>query len=367
MSSINKSAAHFTYLLLLPVLLALAACVDKIDLPRPDVPDIGMLVQGRLLYGKPGIVQAEVFELYTLSSNVPRPIGGAKVVLEDDQGRTLELFSNALGAYFHDLSPDDPNFPIGIDRRYRLNVSLPNGRKYQSAWEMMQPAPKPENITVAFAEREVLDNIGQLTMERVAKFGISTPLIAQNSTKSAYFRWELDQGFKLTDLPGGNPALSKTCYVLRKLLAENVFAFNGPTAGQTRLDNYFLAETPVDHRFSEGFYIIVYQQSISENAYGYFDELYLLLSKKGTLFDPPAGSIRSNIMGLNEPEELVYGFFYAAQQDTLRRYVSPVEAGSPDFYCPLPPVNGEAPRPTACDDCLLDLGARLERPVWWVL
>ena len=96
------------------------------------------------------------------------------------------------------------------------------------------------------------------------------------------------------------------------------------------------------------------------------DELYQLLSKKGTLFDPPAGAIRSNIVGLNEPEEPVYGFFYAAQQDTLRRYISPAEAGNPDFYCPLPPVNGEAPRPTACDDCLLESGAGLERPVWWV-
>lgn len=347
------------------ILLTLSACVDKIELPRPDVPDAGMLVQGKFLFGYPSTVSANVFELYTLSSNVPRPISGAKVVLEDDQGHRLEIGADAAGSYFQELNPDDPAFPVTSGRQYRLTVSLPNGRKYQSAWETLLPAPKPDSVTVKLTEREFTDNQGELRVDTFAQFGISTPLTAANETKPARFRWEIDQGYKLTDLPGGNPDFSKTCYVVRILLGENVFAFNGATTGQNRLDNYFLAETRVDYRMSEGFYIVVYQQAISENAYGYFDELYQLLSKRGTLFDPPAGAIRSNIVGLNEPDELVYGFFYAAQQDTVRRYISPAEAGNPDFYCPLPPTNGEAPLKTACDDCLCDFGARLEKPYWW--
>ncbi|MFN0214887.1 MAG: DUF4249 family protein [Saprospiraceae bacterium] len=350
---------HFVRLLFFPLLLGLSSCVDNIEVPAPDVPDSGMLVQGKFLYGRPSFVTAEVYELYTLSSNLPKPIGGAKVVLEDDRDHRVELLSNALGSYFLELNPDDPDFPIAEGSPYRLTVSLPNGKKYQSAWEILQPAPKPEGIETTFVQREFYDNLGVLRMDTFVQFGINTPLTAPNTTKPARFRWEFSQGYKLTDDPG------KTCFVVRSLLADNVYVFNGATAGQNNLDNYHLVETRLDSRMSEGFYLLVYQQSITENAFGYFDELHQLLSKKGTLFDPPAGAIRSNIISLNDPNELTYGFFYAAKQDTSFYYLSPQAAGYPDFYCPLPPTNGEAPRPNACDDCLLDLGAQLEKPIWW--
>ena len=350
----------FTSITFLFLLLGFSACVDKIELPRPDVPDAGMLVQGKLLFGYPGTISANVFELYTLSSNVPKPISGANVILEDDEGHALTLGSNAAGSYFQELNPDDPNFPVATGRQYRLRVSLPNGRKYQSAWEILQPAPKPEGVEAAISEQEYLNNLGILVTDTFARFSINTPLTTLNSTKPARLRWELDQGYKLTDDPG------KTCFVVRKFLEENVFVFNGVGAGKSRLDHYFLTETQVDSRMAEGFYFLVYQQSITENAYGYFEELYQLLSKKGTLFDPPAGAIRTNIASLNDPDELTYGFFYVAQQDTVRVYISPEMAGNPDFHCPLPPRLNGGPPPNPCDDCLLDLGASLDRPVWWV-
>lgn len=341
------------------VLLTLFSCVDIIELPKPDIPELGMLVQGKLLYGNPSAVTVDVFELYTLSSNVPRPIGGAQVVLEDDMGHSIGIGNQSAGTYFRALSPDNPDFPIASGRQYRVVVSLPNGKQYQSSWETLLPAPKPDSLSVTFAVKEYLDQRGETRLDSFAEFSISTELIAPQASTRSNIRWEIDQGYKLTDDPG------KTCYVVRKLLADNVLALNGPTAGQDRLTNYTLAEMRVDYRFAEGFYLLAYQQAITENAYGYFDELHQLLSKKGTLFDPPVGAIRSNIVSVGNPEELTYGFFYVAQQDTLRLYVSPETASFPKVYCPLPPTNGEAANPNACDDCLLDLGAGLARPAWW--
>lgn len=342
---------------MLIALLPWISCVDNIQLGRPDLPDSGMLVQGKLLVGKPSRVSAEVFELYTLSSNLPRPIGGAKVILEDDQSHSVLLFSDAAGSYFLELDPDDPAFPIIEGRNYRLKVSLPNGRAYESAWEPLLPAPKPDSLSVDFALQEYTDGRGELRTDTFARFGIHTPLLVNG--QAVFFRWELDQGYKLTDDPG------KTCYVVRDFLADNVFALNSAAAGAGRLDNYFLTDALVDYRFAEGFYMIVHQQSISPDAFGYFDELQQLLAKKGTLFDPPVGAIRSNISGLNEAEELTYGFFYVAKQDTLRLYISPETVNYPKPYCPLPPINGSAPNPNACDDCLLELGAQTFKPDWW--
>ncbi|MDX1912858.1 MAG: DUF4249 domain-containing protein [Saprospiraceae bacterium] len=344
-------------LLIMSAALFWYACVDEIQLAPPDLPDSGMLVQGKMLYGYPAQITAEVFELYTLSSNLPRPIGGAKVTLEDNQNRSIPLLSSATGFYFLTLNPDHPDFPLLEGNSYRLKVELPNGRAYQSAWETLLPAIRPDSLSVQFALQEYTDGRGELRTDTFARFGIHTPL--QATGQAPFFRWELEQGYKLTDDEG------KTCYVVRDFLSDNVFALNSATVGVGRLDNYFLTDTRVDYRFAEGFYMIAYQQRISGDAFGYFEELKQLLSKKGTLFDPPVGAIRSNITGLNEPEELTYGFFYVARQDTLRLYVSPEAVNYPKPYCPLPPINGSAPNPNACDDCLLELGAVTFKPDWW--
>lgn len=344
---------------ILLLLFALSACVDPIELSRPDLPDSGLFVQGRVLYGQPCSISASVFQIATLLNNVPQPISGAQVFLEDRQGAALPVPASSSGNYALLIDPDNAVLPIAPGKEFRLSLSLPNGKKYVSGWELLLPAPKPDSVHVTFELREYTDSRGEQRVDSFAYFSISTPLAAPGATSPARIRWEIDQGFKLTDNPG------KTCFVLRKLLAENIHILDGTKAGLSRLDNYPLTQTIVDYRCAEGFYITILQQSISENAYGYFDEVYQLLSKRGTLFDPPAGEVRSNISNLNDPGEQVYGFFYVAQQDTVRSYISPAVANFPDFYCPLPPTNGSQPLKTSCDDCLCEAGAQLDKPVWW--
>lgn len=358
---------------LFPVILlfavtGLVACVDEITLGDPDVPDSGILVQGRFIPGTPGMVEAEVLELYALSNNQPKAIGGAKVVLHDDQGHTLDLISNFDGTYTRSVDRDDPLFPAATGRQYRLIVSLPNGQVYESAWEtLLAPAPA-DSLHAEIVEREYLNADDIPVLRPTLSISLDAGLTVPGSQDRAHLRWEIDQGFKLTDLPElpayiNNPP--KTCYVVRKLLAETLHIFDGAGIPADHLYRYPLVETAIDSRFSEGFYLLVYQQTIGANAYGYFEELNQLLDRKGTQFDPPAGSIRSNISSPTHPEIPVYGFFYAAQEDTLRIYTSPDAAGNPDRYCPLPPPFNPRIHPTPCDDCLIEGGAQLDKPSWW--
>lgn len=337
------------------------ACVDEIELPSPDTPPSAMMVQGKFLFGKKSKVAASVFELYTNPNQLPKPIGGANVALQDDEGREIKLISNFDGNFYLEIGENDPNFPVQTGRKYRLQASLPGGRIFQSAWETLLAVPEVDSVRVDFLDREVLNQFGELDTVHYARFGVSTGLNAIGNQSPARFRWEFDQSYRITD------DYLKTCYTVRVLTNDNVTLLDGATAGGQYLDGYALFETRVDYRFAEGFYLILYQQSISENAFGYFAELNQLLAKKGTLFDPPAGEIRSNMTSLADPDELVYGFFYAASQDTARLYVSPEMAGNPRKYCPIPPsLSGEPGPPNACDDCLLEAGeASTEKPDWW--
>jgi hypothetical protein len=339
-----------------------SACVDKIELSAADQPASGMLIQGKFLSGTPGKVTASVFELYTNPNDLPKPIGGAEVALEDGSGHRLELFpAGSNGQYQADVQANNPAFPVQPGMRYRLRVELPGGRLYLSAWETLLPSIPADSLHVMPVVREVPDSEGILRLDSFIQFSISTSLRLPGSDTLARFRWEIDQSYQITD------DQENTCYTIRPLLQNSLHIINGTVSGRQYLERHDLLETKLDYRFAEGYYLVVYQQPVSANAYGYFEELNQLLAKKGTLFDPPAGAIRSNIANPDQPDELVYGFFYATMQDTIRLYVSPETAGNTARYCPLPPLNGAGPRPpNACDDCRLEAGdSRYEKPGWW--
>ena len=336
------------------------ACVDKIELPDSDHPPVAMLVEGKFVSGTPGRVIASIFELYTGAKEGPKAIGGAQVVLQDDQGRELALVSALNGEYYHDVPADNPAFPVQTGSRYRLVATLPGGRIFQSEWETLLPAVPVDSLNAEITSREVLDNIGKLDTVKLFRFNVHTGLHYPGLDAPVHFRWELGQSYRITD------DFDKTCYSIRALLQDNVVIFDNTLAKRDRLDHYVLGETGLDYRFSEGFYFILYQQSISENACGYLAELYQLLQKKGTPFDPPAGPIRSNMTSPTHPDIPVHGFFYVAAQDTAFLYISPETAGNPEVFCPVPPsISGEKGPPTACDDCLNESGGHLEKPAWW--
>ncbi len=344
----------------LACLLACSSCVDKIELPDSEHPPVAMLVEGKFIAGTPGHVTASVFELYTNPNELPKAIGGAQVVLQDDQGHELVLFSGSNGAYYQDVPAGNSAFPVQTGSRYRLVATLPGGRIYQSAWETLLPAVPVDSVHAEIATREVLDNMGKVDTVKMFRFNVDTDLHYPGLDAPVHFRWELGQSYRITD------DYDKICYSLRALLQDNVIIFDNTLAKQDRLHNYILGETRLDYRFAEGYYFILYQQSISENACGYLAELYQLLQKKGTPFDPPAGSIRSNMTSPTDPDIPVHGFFYVAAQDTARLYISPETAGNPAPYCPIPPsIGGGSGPPNACDDCLLEAGGQLEKPDWW--
>lgn len=352
------------------LLLGLVSCVDEITLDAGERPASGMLVQGRLIQGTPSRAEAAVNELFLYENNLPRPVGNSEVLLQDEEGRSVALTPNYDGTYYRHIDAGNPDFPVRAGARYRLTVTLPNGQSFASGWETLLPASPLDSVSLHVFERDVITFEGELETRRFVSFGAFTSLTQPGSNAPARYRWEAGQAYRLTDSPI-HPAYSnlppKTCYVQAVGNTDKIAILNGAELAQQYLEDFRIWETAADYRFSEGFYLIAYQQSLSENAYRYFDELAQLLARRGTLFDPPAGAIRTNISATSDSNTLTYGYFYATQQDTFRVYVAPEQVPGANRRCPFtPPLPGEElPPPNECDDCLLQGGSQLERPEWW--
>lgn len=333
------------------------ACVDKIRIEAPDQPDSGLLIQGRLIVGSPNKVSLYIAELYKYNRNLPRAIGGAEVSLENDQGQSLPLKASGDGNYFLDIPVGSTSLAIQADNQYRVAIKMPNGTRYFSAWEPLLEGPKIDALHFSISDKEVIAYNGLIDTLPHVNLTLDTRVVDASGNRVRLL-WDPLQVYKITD------NLGVSCYATRKILDDLVPILDGRNTPNTVLSAYPLLETPLDYRFAEGFYFSIVQAAISEDTYGYFEELNQILARKGTLFDAPAGEISTNIYNPDNPHELTYGRFWVIKPDTLRLNVSPAAAGYPRPYCPLLPRR-VLPRRSACDDCIVESGAQYQKPYWW--
>ena len=361
------SIKNMMWLLGLAVLTA--SCLDQIELDQPERPSRGMVIQGRISLGDPIVIEANVNELFVYTTNLPNPIGGATVKIYNDQNQSLTLITNYDGTYYRSIPRNTPEFVVNEGGSYQLEVLLPNGKRYLSGWESMLQTPSIDSLNYSIVQREVPTQIGTLTLEDFLAFEVSGSFSAPNDTRRSMLYWEIDQSFRLTEAPT-NPAYvnnaPRVCYLSYRLISDNVRVLDGREAGQGYFTRYPIQETRLDYRFAEGYYLTVLQHRLSEGAFTYLNQVSQLLASRGTLFDSPPGSISTNMSSPTNPDELVYGYFYATSPDTLRLYLSPEELNNPARYCPLPPPDG-APAPvTVCDDCFISSSASTQKPPYWI-
>jgi hypothetical protein len=249
-----------------------------------------------------------------------------------------------------------------------LEVSLPNGKRFVSAWEPIAETPQMSNLDMRIVQRDVLEPTGTIVQEPYVSFEVNTPLKVNAVAQRSRLMWELDQTYKITEDQTHPDYISlppKVCYITNRLNQDDVLVLDGRETGADALSGYPLMETDLNSRFAEGFYVTVYQHALSDAAYNYLYQVSQLLASRGTIFDPPPGTVSTNFSSVATTDP-VFGFFYATAPDTLRLQVRPEQVGNPRRNCPLPPPMAAPPPVTVCDNCLSVGGSTTTKPSFWI-
>ena len=107
---------------------------------------------------------------------------------------------------------------------------------------------------------------------------------------------------------------------------------------------------------------------VGKDADTFWESLKQLTEAEGTLFDLPPAKVRGNIFNVDDPEEVVLGFFEVAAVDTIRNFIIPSlirPEVDQQFFCPEPGFPFVGFRPSECCNCTQLPGASLERPDWF--
>lgn len=353
--------------LLVALLGALTGCLTEITLDVPPGAEEKPAIRGKLIAGEMAEISVQISYLADfVRFDIPQVVDDATVTLSDDENHLLEIPSKGEG--FYQLLIPEGDYPLKVQdgHSYQLSVRLSDGRTYLSSAEVLYPVPTPASVEYEIETRRELNEAGKIEEQEFIRFFINTPLTHPDYAGRAYLKWNSQGTYQFTEssvnIPIPPPV--KVCYIFEDLNLENVVTYNGEENNANELSGFFLLEEPYDYRFSEGFYFTLYQESLSPEAYKYWQQIGRLVTLSGTFFDAPPGKVRGNFVNVDDPSEEVFGYFYATQRAMLRMYLPP-DTRRFSRFCPASVKPEEQDALPTCFNCLLKTGSTLEKPEFW--
>jgi hypothetical protein len=165
------------------------------------------------------------------------------------------------------------------------------------------------------------------------------------------------------EIGGMNP---KTCYIIEKVNPQNILLFSSENTASDQLNKHLIATNLIapTYAYATRHYYNVYQYSITQAAYEYWQKVDKVANQVGSVFDAPPASIQGNVFNANDPSEEVLGYFQVTALDTVRAVSFRQDFPEVNIYpfCRLPyePSSREA-----CGNCLSLKNSTLERPLYW--
>lgn len=344
------------------------SCLDEIEVNVPSSGPEQYVIQGKMIIGSPTRVHVRISKLFDFTANTKSPIKARWVRLYDEDGNYLEMEDGSQGDYYLTLEPEDPAFPIQLQRGYYIELATFDNRTYRSDMEIGVPVPKADELSYELVDLPGFDPQGRIIPTEHVQYRISTPLSADENSPRAYLNWLTEWTFKVNDSPYQAHVQQKVCYITEQLGITSFNSLDPNALAQNYLQRQVIYENLVLRNYAEGLYFTVIQESLTETAYEFYRQIGQNTDRSGSMFDEPPGSIVSNIRNIEDEKDEAFGYFYVTQQDTIRTYVSPESVGSPPLYCP--PPNGIVNQSgncadLICCDCLSVNNSTIIPPDFW--
>jgi hypothetical protein len=314
-------------LLFLGLIFVLSACVDSFTDPTLEkIKEQKLIVDGLIT------TDLERFKVTLSKSKAPLDpeildfVTDAKVRIIDDLQNQFQLPHSGLGIY----QTENPQRAI-VGRSYKVVIEFPNGKKYESAPELVRPVPPIDAIKDKLVEAK--DSRGY----RTPYFEVTAD-IQDSPTKGDYYLWDwVNYMYLVYCYNKGLPKVLERakccddCWSIRKTYGEMNVANDDLLNGQkiTQL----ITKLPYDSR--RPFYMDISLYSISGAAHQYWKAVKNQTSNVGGVFDNPPATIRGNIKNIANPEEQVLGFFGASAITKKQIYILRFKALSPPVIPPL--------------------------------
>jgi hypothetical protein len=250
-------------------------------------------------------------------------LGFCVVNVTDQEGNMIQYSDEGDGVY----SADIPDSFLEVGDAASLYVLTPDQREYRSDYDTILPCPQLDSLYWEFQYTETSD-------PEKSRPGVQFYLDMSGSPgDSRNIIWRIDETWEnwaslfgthiLRFWGQSEPFLSNVIYKCwRSFPLDHIYTESTRNLSSNELHrmelNFVSNETD---RLQVTYRLNVQQQSLSMDAYEYWQRMNELGAESGGLYEKQPASVPGNIYSVDQPHELVLGYFYASQVREKRIYV----------------------------------------------
>jgi hypothetical protein len=289
-----------------------------------------LLVIYGMVTNENGPHEITILKTKTINSKVNETVRGANVSIFDDKGNTVPLTEDSLGKYH---TPG--TFAGQIGARYKLNIEIQEGKKYESDYVELLDVP---DISELEAEKITKPATGTSIESSGYQFYISTK---PGTSEQKYYKWDVfeDWEYRLpyrvssywdgTVLYPIDPPIPYKCYVDNQL--NDIYISNTLNFQTNYITHYPLNFTPGSSKFQYTYGIYVRQYALSEFSYKYWHNA-IENNQPDPLYSKQPYQLTGNIKCVSNPDETVFGIFEASavKSKGITAYLPALEG---DYSC----------------------------------
>ena len=338
--------------------LFVPSCIDPIDFSKGD--DSNCLVVDGLITNEPGpyVVYLARTSEYSSYTDISELVERAIVIISDDLGNSEILTETFPGTYITDAGGIN-----GIPGRYyKIEIETPDGKQSESDYELLSAVPKIDSIYYERRQHQELDDNNIVQTFEGFQIYIDTK---DPENVINYYMWSWDGTHEVHTQPwdhmdGRTPAPKDCCPICWVTehpchidLFDDKFS-NGNQIIKKPVTFVRIKDSDGARHFHGKYYVKVKQLSVTEEAYKYWSSIEEQISSSGSIFEPPPVAIIGNIENVNDPEDIVFGYFGASAISTKSIFIPAIEAPYEPYDTLIYP-----------DDCRRMINSTADKPSFW--
>ncbi len=377
------------YLTICCLFLACGACIEPFE-PQIDESQQVLVINGSIS-DEPGIHYVEISISAPYNKPSYDPLEGCVVYVSDQEGQMIHYQDEGKGLY----SADVPDSFLEVGDAVSIYVATPEMREYRSSFDTLRSCPELDSVYYEIQAMPTADPDRNL---KGIQFYLDMSGAADDSRNVI---WRINETWEYWASLIGNLRMWGPGEV-EAFLSNVVFKcwksyplsqiYSGTTRNlsfnelQRVALNFVSNETD---RLYRVYSLLVKQEALSQEAYDYWQRLNEQTAQSGGLYEKQPSAVEGNLYSVNDPEEVVLGFFYAGQVREKRIFVvndDLFDFEIPHISCEFEPLSSlwrkdkiEYPvyilnpgnfqpswtGPSECFDCTLQGGINV-RPDYWI-
>jgi Domain of unknown function (DUF4249) len=342
------------------------SCISPYEFNLEDNPEF-LLVDGKI-YNQDSCVVRLYYTNQKFNDPTNTVISNAKIqVIENGNKRINFVFNTKAQEY----KPEDFRFSGCKNCTYQLSIVLPNGKEYISTVDTLLTPDPYLNISDTYNPvKRKFEVFGDLKSKSASNLYYQTYFINYKKSVICFYSNECSDyeiepnvylpcpGFLKFCKGGGfssfpcEPGVTR-CWNFKRQRYYSIFGDNILAIGTKRVQK--LLEVPMTNY--DLYYVEVYQNYITSDAYRYMKNLEENGQRSGTLVDPVPPIITGNVFLKGDENQRILGYFQVSGQQKYGYYVDRTKAptgvsllpANPDLeFYDLGPVYADAPRLRGC-------------------